>query len=239
MVPLLINFNDFIGKDYVDLGGIAIAAFVALAIAFGLVRWRSTLRSFYDSQRGLQTGKPSRTWTIPRGLISDVLLQKPVADCSIPRWAVHFSMFWGFVGLALATTLDAITNPAVAPLPLTSPVRLIGNVGGILFMAGVCLSIARRVLIPQVRKNTTLGDSVFLAVLFVTGLTGFVTEYLSDLNIFFPDQVTYWVHLAFVTLLLVTAPFTKFVHSIGRPLLLMLRRLAGGDGRGEASGEIP
>jgi hypothetical protein len=222
----LIDFNTFLDRYYIDLGGAAVAAFVALAVASGLLRWRPTLRSLFRSDTSSQPS-PSRGRVILHGIIYDVLLQKPVKDCSTPRWAVHFCLFWGFIGLSIATTLDAITNPSAAPLPLFSAVRVAGNVGGILFMTGVVLSIGRRALVSDVRKNSNAADIVFLAMLFATGITGFATEYLSDLNMTLPDSVVFWSHMVFVTTLLVTAPFTKFVHSIGRPLLLYAKRLAG------------
>jgi len=75
-----------------------------------------------------------------------------------------------------------------------------------------------------VRKNTTRGDSIFLLMLFLTGVSGFATEIFSDLNIFFPDAFSYWFHILLVAGLLASAPFSKFVHSIGRPILLLLRR---------------
>jgi nitrate reductase gamma subunit len=224
--PLLIDFNGFLDKYYIDVGGALIAGFVAISVAYGVFTWRPTLRSIFGGSR--PTGpSPSKSRAILRGLVFDVVLQKPVKDCSAGRWAVHFSIFWGFVGLAVATTLDAIINPLAAPLPLASPVRVIGNVSGILFLVGVSLSIGRRVVDPDVRRNSSLADALFLFLLFATGITGFATEYFSDLNFVLPDLVSFAVHVVFVTALLVTAPFTKFVHSIGRPILLLLKRLAG------------
>lgn len=221
-----IDFNGFLDKYYIDMGGALIAAFVAVAVIFGLLRWRPSLKGLFSQD--LPGGSaPPKAKAVVHGLVYDVILQKPISDCSPSRWAMHFSIFWGFVGLAVATMLDAILNPLAAPLPLVSPVRIIGNVSGVFFMAGITLSIGRRVLVEQVRRNSSRGDVMFLAILFATGITGFATEYFSDLGLVLSDSVSFWTHIVFVATLLVTAPFTKFVHSIGRPLLLLLKRMAG------------
>jgi len=134
------------------------------------------------------------------------------------------AMFWGFLGLAITTTLDEILNPTAGPLPLLSPVRILGNVSGVFFVAGVSYSLGRRLLVQSVRENSTKGDAVFLSLLILTGVTGFVTEIFSQFNLVAPDSFSYWFHLILVTALLATAPFTKFVHAIGRPILLLVRR---------------
>ena len=220
-----VDFNSFLQKNFIDIGGIVIVAIVALGLLLCFIRWRET---FLDLLR-IRRASLART-TIARATLSslvvNVLYQKPVADCSRTRWIMHFTMFWGFIGLAIATTLDAILNPAAAPLPFLSPVRIVGNVGGVLFMFGVTLSLGRRVMSPSVRRNSSLGDFFFLGVLFLAGMTGFLTEFLSDLNVVYPDYFVFWSHLLFVSLLLVTAPFSKFVHAIGRPALLLVKKLA-------------
>jgi hypothetical protein len=226
VLPLAqVDFNSVLQKNYIDVGGIAIAAVVALGLLVCYIRWRETFIDLLHV-RGSPLSRSTITRATLSSLVVNVLYQKPVADCSRTRWAIHFTMFWGFVGLAVATTLDAILNPAAAPLPFLSPVRVVGNVGGILFMFGVTASLGRRALLPSVRRNSSLGDFFFLGLLFLAGLTGFLTEFLSDLSIVYPDSLVFWSHLVLVTLLLVTAPFTKFVHAVGRPALLLVKKLA-------------
>jgi nitrate reductase gamma subunit len=220
-----VDFNSFLRKEYVDIGGIVIASIVAVGLLACFVRWRGVLAELL----GVRISSLSRS-TVTRAtlgnIVVNVLYQKPVADCSRTRWAIHFALFWGFVGLAVSTTLDAIMNPTAGPLPLLSPVRLAGNLGGALFMFGVVGSLARRIALPSVRKNSTRGDFFFLWVLFFAGLTGFLTEVLSDASFVSLDYFVYWSHLLIVAMLLVTAPFTKFAHAVGRPALLLVKRLA-------------
>ncbi len=197
---------------------------VIIGISFSLLRWRSALADSLPRLKTSALSAGTRSRLFAQNLGIDVFYQKSIADCSRTRWAAHMAMFWGFLGLAATTTLDAMVNPSAAPLSLSSPVRILGNVSGILFLAGVSYSLGRRLVVPSVRKNTTRGDSIFLLMLFLTGVSGFATEIFSDLNIFFPDGFSYWFHILLVAGLLASAPFSKFVHSIGRPILLLVRR---------------
>jgi nitrate reductase gamma subunit len=217
---LLINFNTFLPKAYVDLGGFVILLAVVSGIIFALYRWRGIL-----SERLSAYSLPSRSNAkiLALSLTVDILYQKSIADCSRARWFAHMAMFWGFLGLAVTTTLDAILNPTAAPLPLSSPVRILGNISGVFFVGGVSYSLFRR-FTPSVRSNSTSGDLIFLSMLLLAGLSGFVTEAFSSLNLVYADSYSYWIHLILVAGLLVSAPFTKFVHAIGRPILLLIRR---------------
>jgi len=222
--PLLINFNTFLSKGYVDTGGIIILIFVIFGIAYGLLRWRKALAETLPHIATFSLSTASKAKVLANNLGIDVFYQKPIADCSRTRWIAHLALFWGFLGLAVTTTLDEIVNPAAAPLILTSPVRILGNISGVLFVAGVSISLARRLFVPSVRENSTRGDFVFLLLLFLTGISGFMTEIFSDLNVVFPDSFSYWFHIILVTALLASAPFSKFVHAIGRPILLLVKR---------------
>jgi len=218
---LLINFNTFLPKGYVDIGALIVLVVVVAGVVFGLSRWRGALAGHFSSY---SLSASSKTRILANSLAVDVLYQKSIADCSRPRWFAHMAMFWGFVGLAVTTTLDEILNPSAGPLPLFSPVRILGNVSGVIFVAGVSYSLARRLAVPSVRENSTVGDAVFLSLLILTGVTGFITEMFSQFNLVVPDSFSYWSHLLLVAALLASAPFTKFIHAIGRPILLLLRR---------------
>jgi nitrate reductase gamma subunit len=222
--PLLINFNTFLPKGYVDTGGIVILSVVIFGIAFGILRWRRALAEGLPHITSYTLSAASKAKVLANSLGVDVLYQKPIADCSRTRWIAHLAMFWGFLGLAVTTTLDEILNPSAAPLQLTSPVRILGNVSGILFVAGVSYSLGRRLFVRSVRENSTRGDAVFLLMLFLTGVSGFTTEIFSDLNVVFPDGFSYWFHIILVAALLASAPFSKFVHAIGRPIRLLIKR---------------
>jgi quinone-modifying oxidoreductase, subunit QmoC len=66
-------------------------------------------------------------------------------------------------------------------------------------------------------------DWTFLLLLLLVGVTGFLLDLFMFADFPLAAYVTYTVHLIAVFNLLVTAPFTKFVHALYRPLALMMR----------------
>jgi nitrate reductase gamma subunit len=216
-----INFNNFLPHQYVDDVGFLIAIVVAIGLGVILIRWRTSISIRSSAHLSNSKSSDDPLW---RRFVRDVLFQKPISDCSTLKWFAHFAMFWGFVGLALTTTLDEILNPRALPLSIQSPVRLLGNATGLLFVAGVCLSLGFRLSKPGSRRNLAFGDTLFLSLLLIAGLSGFATEILAQVNLFLSDQVSYWIHIGFVATLLISAPFTKFVHAIGRPLIVLAKR---------------
>jgi nitrate reductase gamma subunit len=156
----------------------------------------------------------------------EIALSGGMTDCEdLQQWASHQLVMWGFVGLFVTTALDALVNPAAAPLPLLHPVRLLGNVTGIAFMIGLTLALARRALLSHVRASSRLGDWTFLLSLWWTGATGFAVQWFADAG---SARATAWLyvgHLVFIALILAAAPWTKFIHAAWRPTWVLYRAL--------------
>lgn len=139
------------------------------------------------------------------------------------QWLAHLLSMWGFLGLFATTALDALVNPAADPLPLLHPVRLLGNVTGILFMAGLTLAMARRAVLVHLRSTTGAGDWLFLAALWGTGATGFLVQWYADHGQQEGTAWSYLIHLALVALILASFPWTKFMHAVWRPSWILYR----------------
>lgn len=138
---------------------------------------------------------------------------------------IHLCIFWGFAGLAVTTTIDNFVNHEGLSLPLTHPVRILGNVSGVVIMIGLTLALVRRLTSKAFSQSTSGYDLVFFSLLYVTSITGFATEFASMADLYVPTYVTYWAHIILVALLFLTAPVTKFVHSLKLPLLILFYRL--------------
>ena len=150
------------------------------------------------------------------------------------RWLIHALTLWGFLGLFLATILDyglALIGVKATgtPVPIWYPVRLLGTVAGAAMVYGATLLIWNRLR----RANVTASQSQFsdwllLALVWVTGVTGFAIE----VALYLPHPPTwgYWVflvHVAVAIELVLLLPFTKLAHAIYRPVALFLHALAG------------
>jgi len=226
--PLSLDFDFFLGHGLILTGaGILVLALlagftyvilktkIALPITEIFAIMNSTLRR--SAPQRIFTSKEN-IFTVVRSLIFDVALQRTVLSCDRLQWLSHFTMFWGFIGLAITTTLDSIFNPNVDPLPISHFVRVLGNTSGALFLVGGTIAIMRRFSVKPLRDATRGSDSLFLFLIYFTVVSGFLVEISSDLNLISTTFVTYWVHIGLVTALLASVPFTKFAHALWRPL---------------------
>ena len=140
---------------------------------------------------------------------------------------------WGFLGLLAATILDyglaiAGIKATGTPVPIWYPVRLLGTVAGILLVYGATMLIVQRYRGEERSvRHSTAADWTFLALVWITGVTGFALE----LALYLPSAPAwgYWVflfHVAVAMELVILAPFMKLAHAVYRPVALFFLALA-------------
>ena len=234
-----IDRNTILSKNIVDIAGITALIIVIIGVIIRIRRRdvailvQEIMREIKPSQKNQQTnggGNTAINWnavktTLKTG-IYDILLLGKLGRCEdFQQWLSHFMIMWGFIGLGITTTLDAIVNFEAVPLPLLHPVRILGNVSGIVFMAGLTLALTRRLFSPEVRSTTTTSDWLFLISMYGTGATGFLVQWYADTANYLGTAISYVVHLIFVAFLLTTAPWTKFIHALWRPSWVIYSKL--------------
>jgi ferredoxin len=149
------------------------------------------------------------------------------------RWFLHGATMWGFLGLLAATILDyglAVVGIKAtgAPVPIWYPVRLLGTVAGLLLLYGASMLILRRSRgVERSVRHSTAADWTFLALIWITGVSGFAIE----IALYLPSAPAwgYWVflfHVAVAMELVLLAPFMKFAHAVYRPVALFFLALA-------------
>jgi quinone-modifying oxidoreductase, subunit QmoC len=159
------------------------------------------------------------------------------AEVAVPwfrrRALVHALTVWGFLGLLAATALDygldiVGLKETGTPVPIWYPVRLMGTLAGLALVYGVSVLIIDRyrAAAPSVTRSTT-ADWMLLALLWVTGATGFVLE----VALYLPGVPAwgYWMfllHVAVAMELVLLAPFMKLAHAVYRPVALFYVALA-------------
>jgi ferredoxin/nitrate reductase gamma subunit len=149
------------------------------------------------------------------------------------RSFLHAATMWGFLGLLAATILDyglALTGIKATgtPVPIWYPVRLLGTVAGVVLVYGVTMLIIERLrATDRSLAHSTNADWTLLALLWLTGVTGFVLELALYLT---PAPAWgYWVflfHVAVAMELVLLAPFMKLAHVFYRPVALFFVALA-------------
>ncbi len=186
--------------------------------------WRQWLRAFWDAAvvQGLAQRRYRTTCETPGN----------VGAWFLSKWFVHASTMWGFLGLLSATALDYFLDIAGvkatgAFVPLWYPTRLIGTLSGVLFMYGVSVLLYRRLrATDKAHSLSRPSDWIFLVLLWLSGVTGFVIE----IALYLPSapEWGYWVfisHVAVSITLLLLLPFTKFAHAIYRTVALYIHAL--------------
>lgn len=213
---MTLSFADPVAVELVDTVGLTIGVFVAFVVIVELFRWRSVLSPII---RGMRLGAGRWLGVLVETLKSEAVFQQIDVGYEKVKWLSHSLVTWGFLLLGVATTLNWIMDPKGYPLPIWHVVRVSGNVGGFLFIIGLAIIVLRYGSDEVKRDSTGAGDYLFAFLLIIVGITGFASEFASELN---ASAVIYWIymsHLLFCAALLATAPFTKFIHAVGRPLL--------------------
>ena len=236
-----IDRNTIISKNIVDIAGITALIIVIIGVIVRIRRKevaimvQEIMGEIKSSESKMANGgwKTSINWNALKTVLKtgfyEVLLLGKLGRCEdFQQWISHFMIMWGFIGLGVTTTLDAIVNFEAVPLPLLHPVRILGNISGIVFMTGLTLAITRRLFSPKVASTTTLSDWLFLISMYGTGATGFLVQWYADLSNYLGTAVSYIIHLIFVALLLVFAPWTKFIHALWRPSWIIYSKLLAG-----------
>jgi ferredoxin len=237
----------FIPEELIHDLGIGIMVVVFLAGLAGVVTmarrlgraggfsWRSVAGSRFALRRSVRA-----LWS---ALAVESLGQRRYrADCDTDaaelswfrrRWFLHAATMWGFLGLLSATILDyglALVGIKAtgAPVPIWYPVRLLGTLAGLLLVYGASMLIVQRFrAVERSVRHSTAADWTFLALIWITGVTGFAIEialYLPS-----PPAWGYWVflfHVAVAMELVLLAPFMKLAHAVYRPVALFFLALA-------------
>jgi ferredoxin len=237
----------FIPEELIHNTGLVVMVLVVLAGLFGIAsmtravarRDGVSLGSVIGSRAALARSGRALWFALGRETIGQVRFR---VDCdegqaALPlvrrRWFLHATTIWGFLGLLAATGLDyglaligaKATGTAV---PIWYPVRLLGTIAGASLVYGVTmLAVDRARKANRSAKKSTTADWLLLALLWVTGVTGFVLE----LALYLPNPPAwgYWVflvHVAVALELVLLAPFMKLAHAVYRPVALFFLALA-------------
>jgi ferredoxin len=146
-----------------------------------------------------------------------------------PRF-VHLGIMWGFLMLAGATGLDFLVIyllpklfPALGPITLFLPARILGTIGGVVMLWGVSTAIYKRLSRSErASSQTKFADVWLLGYLWILAVTGFWLEIAVTLRT--EHLVNDWVlvvHAAMAMQLVLFVGMTKLGHAFYRPFMLM------------------
>ncbi|HTN26135.1 MAG TPA: quinone-interacting membrane-bound oxidoreductase complex subunit QmoC [Solirubrobacteraceae bacterium] len=219
-------FEKMVPHVYLDAVTLTLLAFVfALAGVSGRRFWRAITAA--DDPGAQQRA----FWPSLRSALVDVLTHRDFKDCKQNRRRAyaHMAIFYGFLMLVAATTgafVYTVVFKALGihwqdnelSLPLWDPVKIIGNLGFVLLLGGGIWATAHHRRNREEAGGAGYFDWFFVAMIYLTALTGFGLMLLRLINVPEIAYPFYAVHLVFVYALFAYFPYSKFSHVLYRTL---------------------
>jgi len=236
-------FPSFISVSLIDLLASLTLAVILVVLGIKFIRLNPSTTKLLKVAR-MNLGVRGLVRVFLSELVNRVFLQRDLISRERLRRFAHLCMFWGFVGLGITTTLDYFFNEPGNYIPLfggtLSAIRWLGNISGMVMILGASIVLGRMIGVPKFRERLCFFDVWFAALLFLVGVTGFVTEFLGDVayvsNPSSPPAVPYTIsagaspliaipygtHIALIGLLFLSAPVSAFIHALRVPSLRYL-----------------
>jgi ferredoxin/nitrate reductase gamma subunit len=240
--PEIFAFIPFAIVHNVGLAAILITLLAMVFSVLRLVRLLSRTGTHTATPPTGQRVNPLRRLVVAIGKVAaEMAIEKRYRTCTeeqrapwySSRWFMHWAIMWGFIGLAVATTLDflllLVANKVPGqPVPLWQPTRLLGTLTGVLVLFGTLRALVSRIKKPEkYSSHSLLSDWLFLWLLLLVTVTGFLVEFALYL-----PRGAIWAYVLFLAHVVVGMeivllfPFTKFAHAVYRPVALLVQELA-------------
>lgn len=226
-----IVYSRMLPVPVVDAIFIPAAAFAGVTLLLSLLRF---LRAVSREHPRTAQGRPLASAVL--GAAADILSHRRFRECETnrPRARAHVMAMYGFIGLAITTTLVAIFyylnrfgfDVRLTPYGFSHPIKVLGNVSGTVALLGLMLLVVRR-MARQEAGGATAFDWVFVWVMLLVVLTGFLSQVFRVSELRIAAYSTYYVHLVFVFFLLAYAGYTKMAHIAFRAAAMVYARWSG------------
>ena len=155
-------------------------------------------------------------------LIPEIFFHKRFSECEAQRhrYLTHLAVFWGFIILLVVTFFAILSTIFFSyPLGILNPIKIAGNLGGMVLMLGAFIMISKR-LVNREKLNSEYSDWFFPVMLLLLGFSGFLVEGARFHNWSMAYHM-YFVHLVLVWLVILYLPYTKFAHFVYRIIALV------------------
>jgi ferredoxin/nitrate reductase gamma subunit len=224
---------------FIETMGIGVFVMVTVSVIGSLIRMIALFSrpgAGKKTEASAEKNKKRRFFPAVVEVVKELVTLRRYQNCNeeddtawfLKPWFVHWSIMWGFIGLALATFLDipmlGLKDPNAAAW---LPSRILGIGSGLLLMYGATMAFIRR--LTKSEKNTEhsrFSDWLFIVFLWGLGFTGFwLTVSVYVLNDNFVSQIVLLIHTVMAMELLLLFAFSKFAHVLYRPLALFFHHL--------------
>jgi quinone-modifying oxidoreductase subunit QmoC len=226
-----IVYSRMLPVPMVDAIFLPAASFAVVTLLLALLRFLRAISREYP-----RTARGQTLISAVFGAATDIFSHRKLRECSTnePRARAHLMAMYGFIGLFVTTTLVGVfyflnrfgLDVRVTPYDFFHPIKVLGNVSGTLVFLGCVLVVVRRMAKSEAGVATAF-DWVFVWVLFLTVLMGFVAQVFRVFEFRMTAYTAYYVHLVFVFFLLAYAGYTKMAHIFFRAAAMVYARWSG------------
>ena len=239
-----VEYHKFLSVVPIDIVVLPIVAFVACVSLKGVADfWHDIYKG-----AGLPVSYNGTASSPPMGIlftkylwpaIKEILAHERFKKCgqTAERARGHLWTLWAFIVLFAVTTYvmiyaDILGNiwPEAGfhtPLPLWHPVKLAGNVGAIMLIAGIwMIKTMRDEKTREGVLSSSTQDWILIWLIFAVGVTGLGAELLRLIQVKVVAYPVYLVHLGCVLTLFLSLPYTKFAHLLYRTTAYVHQRYA-------------
>jgi quinone-modifying oxidoreductase subunit QmoC len=233
-------FGSLINDLAIEVAGLVSGAYVILVALISVYKYWKAIGISQDLVFEVERGLEGKTVQKSREFLSDLyaaLIEiakharfKECTTNSYRYWA-HLGAFYGFILLAISTAGATIYvygfGVEELALPLSDPVKILGNLGFILAFIGLSWILYARLSRADTAGAPSYQDWFFITDLYLVIITGILMEasrFAGAAGIAYP---LYLAHLYFVFMLLVYAPYSKFAHILYRALAYLWAKRSG------------
>ena len=220
------TFNPYTLTEYnfIHEAGLTLGAFVGIVALIQALKMYSYLRrssSTTTTEKSIPLGSKIKFFL--QSLVSTVIkegaLELRYLKCEKKgRYLAHMAIAWGMILLFTASGLNYIRDSYLLGTYVSSLIGhllpvVIGITSGVITCGGCLYFVVNRgKKTDEYFEYTHVSDAVFLILLLLSVLTGFLIDIFNYASIAYYAYAFYFAHLVFVFDLIVTAPFTKFAH---------------------------
>lgn len=241
-----VNYAEkFMGVLSIDVIFTTAFFFAVFAFFAGVFRYWKDLKSGVE----ISTNKWQRMAKGPMliiilNTIVEFITHKRFKKCDVTsdRANTHMFVFFGFVGLAITTAWGvgylygheifgihptAIFHFGETPYPQYDPMKILGNISGVLLLAGILQVITNRLKNAEKAGKGSYYDWLFISTVLLIVLTGLLSEVFRLVHLPLLAYPVYFTHLVVIFFLFAYAPYSKMAHMVYRTTALVFAKYSG------------
>jgi len=219
----LVTFNPYAltEYDFIHNAGLTLGIFVGIVALIHALKMYSYIK--LDLPQNKKVPVSSKIVYLIKSLVLTVInegaFELRYLKCEKRgRYIAHMTIAWGMILLFAASGLNYIRDSYLLGDTISSLIgtlipRYLGIASGIITTYGILYFLYNRAKkSDEYFEYSHISDGIFLLLLFISVLTGFIIDIFMYANMAYYAYVLYFIHLIAVFDLIVTAPFTKFIH---------------------------